>query len=116
MSGGMCACGCGKATPPAKTTDRRFGTVRGEAIRRGEATYFTGRLCKYGHLAARRVSNGACVACGRGKNRRQQARRIDGRRQRIVAALRWNALLDSELTQEPAVAAAIRQIEAEVPS
>lgn len=36
---------------------------RKEAIEKGLKAYFTGRPCKYGHVAERRVSNRACLEC-----------------------------------------------------
>ncbi|MGH6865460.1 MAG: HNH endonuclease [Methyloceanibacter sp.] len=38
-----------------------------EAKRTGEAYYFTGRLCKRGHIARRQTSNGTCIACAADK-------------------------------------------------
>src|SRR4051812_43539446 len=29
---GYCQCGCGQTTPPAKTTNKRFGHVRGQPL------------------------------------------------------------------------------------
>lgn len=36
---------------------------RAKAIGEGKSKYFTGRPCKNGHVAERRVSNGCCVIC-----------------------------------------------------
>ena len=36
---------------------------RAKAISEGKSKYFTGRPCKRGHIADRRVSNGSCVIC-----------------------------------------------------
>lgn len=38
-------------------------TTREDAIRRGESRYFTGKSCKNGHIAERRVVNYNCVEC-----------------------------------------------------
>ena len=37
---------------------------RKDARDRGLKRYFTGRPCKYGHIAERFTSNGSCVECG----------------------------------------------------
>lgn len=36
---------------------------RAKAISEGKSKYFTGRPCKHGHIAERRVDNGACSVC-----------------------------------------------------
>jgi hypothetical protein len=36
---------------------------RAAAISEGKSKYFTGRPCKHGHIAERRVDNGACSVC-----------------------------------------------------
>src|SRR5271157_4420282 len=36
---------------------------RKDAIALGFITYFTGKPCKHGHIAERRVNNGCCVCC-----------------------------------------------------
>jgi hypothetical protein len=36
---------------------------RAKAISEGKSKYFTGRPCKYGHVAERRVNGGACLVC-----------------------------------------------------
>lgn len=41
---------------------------RKEAIEKGLKMYFTGKPCKYGHVAERRV-DGGCLECGRGRNK-----------------------------------------------
>lgn len=41
---------------------------RKEAILQGLVTYFTGKPCKYGHVANRRTVNGFCTACEKVKN------------------------------------------------
>lgn len=38
-------------------------TARIDARQRGEAEYFTGRPCKWGHVAPRRTDSGACKQC-----------------------------------------------------
>ena len=36
---------------------------RAKAISEGESKYFTGRPCKHGHIAERRVDSGVCCVC-----------------------------------------------------
>jgi hypothetical protein len=43
----------------------RAKKLRTEARERGEFHYFTGKECKNGHIAKRKVANGECVECGR---------------------------------------------------
>ena len=38
---------------------------RKDAIAAGDTTYFTGKPCKHGHIARRRVDNCMCSECGR---------------------------------------------------
>lgn len=38
-------------------------TLRSEARARGEKMFYTGRLCKHGHVAERYVSHGCCKLC-----------------------------------------------------
>ena len=40
-------------------------TTRSEALNMGELTYFTGKLCKHGHLSVRYVSTSICKECCR---------------------------------------------------
>ena len=42
---------------------------RASAIEEGDKRYFTGRPCKYGHIAQRTTSNGVCVVCEKKKNK-----------------------------------------------
>lgn len=41
--------------------------LRNEAKLRGDAHYFTGKPCKYGHIDKRAVINGGCLSCGKEK-------------------------------------------------
>lgn len=43
---------------------------RSEARVQGLLTYFTGKPCKYGHVAERHVSNLTCLECNRIKSRK----------------------------------------------
>jgi len=44
-------------------------STRAEAVAAGLTTYFTGKPCKHGHIASRRVENRCCEECGRIRNR-----------------------------------------------
>lgn len=46
---------------------------RAEALARGLTHYFTGKLCKSGHLCERRVDSKNCVECHRLRDRRRLA-------------------------------------------
>jgi hypothetical protein len=41
----------------------RWPTTKRAAIKDGLDYFFTGRLCKRGHLALRHVANGRCIQC-----------------------------------------------------
>lgn len=43
----------------------RLNAAREEAISLGKSTYFTGKPCKHGHIAERRVSTKTCVQCAK---------------------------------------------------
>jgi hypothetical protein len=43
--------------------------TRKEAVASNIAFYYTGKPCKYGHYAKKRVSNNACTLCEREKNK-----------------------------------------------
>lgn len=43
--------------------DARTPTTKRAAIKDGLDYFFTGRLCKRGHLALRHVANGRCIQC-----------------------------------------------------
>jgi len=43
--------------------------TKAEAISTGQKTYFSGKPCKHGHIASRRVDNNCCEECGRVRNR-----------------------------------------------
>lgn len=58
----------------------------------GEAHYFTGKPCKYGHMAKRYASSGACFECTKMQSAVQVANRVASRRIR-------NAKLMGDQTQ-----------------
>ncbi len=80
---------------------------KGEAIAEGGRYYFSGSLCRYGHLCPRRV-NGQCIECNRkidrGRYRRRSAEKRgqaewqDGRVQKMVDL---DALIESGLPTSP---------------
>lgn len=47
--------------------------ARDAALESGAATYFTGRPCRRGHVAARRTDSAACTECMRENSRRRHA-------------------------------------------
>lgn len=47
---------------------------RKDAVLRGRLTYFTGKPCKKGHLSARRVLGGVCLACLVERRRERKAK------------------------------------------
>lgn len=49
--------------PVAESNKRRSNPAREAARLAGEAFYFTGEPCKYGHIANRYVKNAQCVEC-----------------------------------------------------
>jgi hypothetical protein len=51
--------------------------TRAEAKASGSTRYFTGKPCKYGHLAERTTINGECAECYRAKKRKYRAANID---------------------------------------
>lgn len=61
-------------------------TYKEEAIAAGKKTYFTGKKCKRGHIAARDVHNDSCIECkimtGKRQNERRRREREEARRQR----------------------------------
>ncbi len=86
---------------------RALPKSRGEAIAEGGRYYFSGRLCRYGHLCPRRL-DGHCLECKRKEDRdrqrrlsakkRGQAEWQDGRVQRMVDL---DALIESGLPTSP---------------
>lgn len=42
---------------------------RKEAIEKKLLTYFTGKPCKYGHIAERQTISGSCVICAQDHNK-----------------------------------------------
>lgn len=61
---------------------------RAQAREKGLARYFTGLLCKSGHVAERRVTNGACLECERLSSERQRRENPESRR---AIKQRWAA-------------------------
>lgn len=53
---------------------------RGEAKAAGLTRYFTGRPCKYGHVAFRTTANGRCFECGQSINHAYYTANIDDQR------------------------------------
>src|SRR5690242_21386803 len=51
--------------------------TRAEAKAAGSTRYFTGKPCKYGHLAERTTASGECAECYRAKRRMYRATNID---------------------------------------
>lgn len=49
--------------------------TRQEAIAQGLKYYFTGLACKYGHVDKRRLDNGECMECARGRAAQNYARK-----------------------------------------
>ena len=45
--------------------------IKQAAIENGEATYFTGKPCRYGHIAPRKVINSNCVECCRDRDKKR---------------------------------------------
>lgn len=45
---------------------------RSTALELNLRKYFTGKPCKYGHIAERQANNGFCIECRRAKDRQQQ--------------------------------------------
>ena len=76
---------------------------RGEAIAEGGRYYFSGRLCKHGHLSPRRL-NGHCLECSR-KMDRDRRRRLSAKKRgqaewqngRVQNMLDLDALIESGL-------------------
>ena len=50
---------------------------RAKAISEGKSKYFTGRPCKYGHVAERRVNGGACTVCEAERHNKWKAENPD---------------------------------------
>ena len=48
--------------------------TRQEALERGLTRYMTGKPCPHGHVAERRSSNAACIACGSSEQALQEKR------------------------------------------
>ena len=86
---------------------RSLPKSRGEAIAERGLYYFSGRLCRYGHLCPRRL-DGKCVECRRRQSRERQRRLVveqwgqagwqDGRVQRMIDL---DALIESGLPTSP---------------
>ena len=54
---------------------RTLPKSKGEAIAEGERYYFSGSLCRYGHLCPRFL-NGKCIECRRTRNRDRYRRLV----------------------------------------
>ena len=52
---------------------------RAEAKAKGLRFYFTGKPCKHGHVAKRKVLNAVCVDCERTYMRKFREKRVAGR-------------------------------------
>jgi len=63
-------------------------STRAEAVAAGLTTYFTGKPCKHGHIASRRVENRCCEECGRIRNREHIRGNPEANRAR---SKRWKA-------------------------
>lgn len=50
---------------------RRVKQARQEASERGDTHYFTGKPCKHGHIAKRRVKDRVCTACDIAEKKRR---------------------------------------------
>ena len=52
---------------------------RWKARQKGQTTYFTGKPCKHGHVARRKVYDGGCLDCGKKSSKcKYQQRKKDG--------------------------------------
>lgn len=54
-------------------------------------TYFTGKVCKHGHIAPRFISNGFCTECARGR-RPKKRYQYPTRKSNEEASRRWHRL------------------------
>ena len=82
---------------------RALPKSKGEAIAEGERYYFSGRLCRYGHLCPRHL-NGHCLECSRKMERDRYRRRSAEKRGqaewqdgRVQNMLDLDALIESGL-------------------
>ena len=55
--------------------------TRKEAMARGLIRYFTGKPCKYGHVAERQTSSNGCFECVRERNKKPTKRRAEAYRE-----------------------------------
>ena len=62
---------------------------RKEARKAGLKRYFTGRLCKRGHIAQRQISNGCCVICQQQKTKEWL---VDNKEKARLAHQKWEQL------------------------
>ncbi len=82
---------------------RALPKSKGEAIAEGGRYYFSGRLCRYGHLCPRRL-DGECLECRR-KTSRDRRRRLSAKKRgqaewqdgRVQNMLDLDALIESGL-------------------
>ena len=54
-----------KTYGPEKLTIEQMHSNRANAKAAGQSYYFTGKVCKWGHVVPRRLANGNCVECHR---------------------------------------------------
>lgn len=71
-----------------------------EARRRGSKHYFTGKPCRFGHIAPRYTTNSKCAICMRDEVRRYYARHADHRRETHREWSRANAEQNRRQTAE----------------
>ena len=50
--------------------------TRETALKQGLAWYFTGKLCKHGHVTKRHVNGRGCTECNKKNQRARRARRL----------------------------------------
>lgn len=62
--------------------------TRAEARAQGLKRYFTGKPCRYGHIAERQVSSLNCMECGRLKSRRDHLKRDKAKERERLRAYR----------------------------
>lgn len=51
--------------------------TRQNAHASGKRHFYTGRPCKYGHVAQRFVDNGSCVECHKSRRKRYSGAKVD---------------------------------------
>jgi len=74
-------------------------TNQSQAKSIGSSYYFTGKSCKYGHLAARYTRGGSCSWCSREKNAKKRGKPFDGTSRYALANMaRATARLNGSVT------------------